>query len=99
MKIFISQPMRGKTDQEIMDERTKITDKCVRKYGIENVEIVDSFVRNSPEDATPVWYLGESIKRLSRANRIYFADGWKDARGCVIEHEVAEKYGIKIIHD
>ena len=33
------------------------------------------------------------------ADVIYFADGWEDARGCVIEHECAIRYGLNIIHD
>lgn len=42
MKIFISQPMRGKTDEEILEERTKAIDIAKERYHAD-VEIIDSF--------------------------------------------------------
>jgi hypothetical protein len=98
MKIFISQPMGDKTDEEIKAERKKIEDACKLEYGTE-VEFVDSFFEGAPHDATPLWFLGESIKLLGTADAVFFADGWKDYRGCRTEHFVAEQYGIKIICD
>ena len=98
MRIFISQPMRGKTDEEINRERKKIADICVREYG-DDIGIIDSFFGGSPHDAKPAWFLGKSIELLSTADAVYFADGWNNARGCRIEHQVAVDYGIKIIND
>lgn len=34
---------------------------------------------------------------LATADVAYFASGWKNARGCKIEHICAEQYGIKIV--
>lgn len=59
--------------------------------------MIDSFFQNAPADAKPLWFLGKSIELLSGADIAYFADGWKDARGCRIEHECAKEYGIQII--
>lgn len=98
MKIFISQPMKDKTDEEIKAERQNIIEVCKRNYG-DDVEIIDSFFEGAPHDATPVWFLGKSLEKLSEADAVYFADGWRYARGCNIEHEVAADYGISIIHD
>lgn len=39
-------------------------------------------------------YLGESLKLLAKADIAYFAPGWRDARGCKIEHACADAYGI-----
>lgn len=97
MKIFISQLMRNKTDEEIIAERQKITDACKKEYG--DVEIIDSFFEGAPHDASPVWFLGKALEKLSEADAVYFADGWNNARGCRIEHTVASEYGIKILHD
>lgn len=97
-RIFISQPMNGKTDDEIKLERQKIVDACVREYG-NDIEIIDSFFEGSPHDVKPAWFLGKSIELLSTADAVYFADGWNNARGCRIEHQVAVDYGIKIIND
>lgn len=96
-KLFISQPMRNKTDEEIKSERTVAIAKAKEKLG-EDVEIIDSFIENEPNvKMIPVWYLGESIKLLSEANAAYFAPGWQDTRGCLIEYSVATTYGIKVI--
>jgi len=45
------------------------------------------------------WYLGKSIQMLAQSDAAYFMEGWNKARGCCIEHTVAEQYGIRIIHD
>lgn len=95
-KLFISQPMRGKTDEEILYERTKAIDKAIAATG-ESVEVIDSFFEKAPVDAKPMWYLGESIKLLAEADIAYFAAGWQDARGCKIEHTCAVEYGIETI--
>lgn len=95
-KLFISQPMRGKTDEEILNEREKAI-KEAEKFLNEPIEIIDSFFQDAPIDVKPLWYLGKSIELLADADIAFFAQGWKDARGCIIEHLCAEKYGIQII--
>lgn len=96
MKVFISQPMRGKSDEEILLERNQMIKK-VEESATEKPEIIDSFFQNAPVEAKPLWFLGKSIELLSTADVAVFAKGWKDARGCRIEHECCEQYGIKII--
>lgn len=84
-KLFISQPMKGKTNEEIEAERTKA------------VEVIDSFFKDAPVDARPLWFLGKSIELLSVADAAYFAKDWDKYRGCKIEHSCAVEYGIKVI--
>ena len=55
-KLFISQSMRGKTDEKICEERTKAI-KCAEKLIGESVEVIDSFFEKAPVDAKPLWYL------------------------------------------
>lgn len=97
-KLFISQPMRGKTDEEILAERKKAIESAERKLG-EPVEVIDSFFQNAPVDARPLWFLGKSLELLSTADIAYFAKGWEDARGCRIENQCAIEYGIEVIED
>lgn len=92
-KLFISQPMRGKSDEEILKEREKAI-KSAEKQMDEPVEVIDSFFQSAPTDARPLWYLGESLKLLATADVAYFAKGWEKARGCKIEHTCAVEYGI-----
>jgi hypothetical protein len=92
-KLFISQPMNGRTDEEIIEER-KNAIISVQEILNEDVEVIDSFFST---DASPVWLLGESLKLLSMADIVYFCDGWENYRGCRIEHTCAVEYGIDII--
>ncbi len=96
MKIFISQPMRDKSDEEILSERKRMIKK-VEESATENPEVIDSFFQNAPAEAKPLWFLGKSLELLSTADVAVFAKGWKEARGCRIEHECCVQYGIKII--
>ena len=97
-KLFISQPMRGKTDEEILAVRKKAIESAERNLG-EPVEVIDSFLQNAPHDARPLWFLGKSLELLSTADVAYFAKGWEDARGCRIENQCAVEYGITVIED
>ena len=100
-KIFISQPMRGLSDEEILKAREKILIKAEKKIG-EPVELIDSFIEDYPGEINkhiPVYYLGKSIDFLSQADIAYFGGDWRNARGCKIEHEIAKQYGIEIIEE
>ena len=92
-KLFISQPMRGKTDEEILAERADAVQAARDALG-EEVEVIDSFFQSAPAVAKPLWFLGERLNILARADIAYFAPGWRDARGCKIEHACADAYGI-----
>lgn len=94
-KLFISQPMRDKTDEEIKAERAEIIKRVTEKFG--KVEVIDSFFESAPHDARPLWFLGKLLELLSTADCAYFAEGWENYRGCKIEHECAVQYGIDIV--
>ena len=96
MKIFISQPMKGRDAEEIQKEREKAILALKAKYG-EGVEIIDSFVKDFPKDANAAWFLGKSIELLSSADGALFLGNWYEARGCKIECHVCREYGIEII--
>lgn len=93
MKAFISQPMKDKTDAEILEVREKVSEHIKIMFG-EGTEILDSFFQSAPHDAAPLWFLGESLKLMSKADLVVFCYGWKYTRGCRIEHKCAELYGI-----
>ena len=100
-KLFISQPMRGLTDEEILKAREEIRARAEHAIG-EPVELIDSFIKDYPKEinkSVPVWCLGKSIQLLSQADIAYFGGNWRNARGCQREHEVARTYGIKIIEE
>lgn len=96
MKLFISQPMKGKTDEQILEERNKAAGLFILEG--ENVEVIDSFFKDAPAKAAPLWYLGESIKLLGEADVVYFCKDWQKYNGCTIEHECAVRYGKTIVY-
>lgn len=94
-KLFISQPMKDKTNEEIKAERERIIKEVTDKFG--EVEVIDSFFENAPHDARPLWFLGKSLELLSTADVAYFAKDWEKYRGCKIEHTCAVEYGIDVM--
>ena len=90
-KVFISQPMNGKTDEEILAERNHMIDTVKEKYGNE-VEILPSYFEDY--DGNAIGFLGKSIEVLSHADIAVFGKGWDKARGCIIEHQVCKSYGV-----
>lgn len=100
-KLFISQPMKGKTDEEILKEREQAVreaEKYLKENGMqEEVQLIDSFFQSAPVGARPLWFLGKSLELLSTADLVYFAKGWEEARGCRIEHMCAVQYELQII--
>ena len=97
-KLFISQPVKGKSDEDILKERDTAIRKAEAVVG-EPVEVIDSCFQNAPADARPLWFLGKSLELLSTADVAYFAPGWDEARGCKIEHMCAVEYGIDRIEE
>lgn len=98
-RLFISQPMRGKTDEEILAVREAAIESVKRNLG-EEVEVIDSFFKDVPDvESRPLWCLGESLKLMSTADIVYFAKDWEQYRGCRIENECAHEYGLDVIED
>lgn len=98
-KLFISQPMRGKTDEEILAVRERAIESAERNLG-EKVEVIDSFFQNVPEvESKPLWCLGKSLMLMADADVVYFAKDWENYRGCCIENTCACEYGFDVIED
>ena len=90
--------MRDKTDEQILAEREKAIESAKRNFG-EDIEVIDSFFKDAPHDAKPLWFLGKSLELLSTADIAYFVKGWENYRGCKIENTCAIEYGIEVIED
>lgn len=99
IKLFISQPMRGKTDEEILAVREKAIANAKRNFKDEEVEVLDSFFKDHTDKSNPLEFLARSIALLGKADIVYFAKGWEEARGCRIENQCAIEYGIGIIEE
>lgn len=56
-KLFISQPMKGKTNEEIEAERAKAVEEAKAVLN-DDVEVIDSFFKDAPVDARTSMVLG-----------------------------------------
>ena len=92
--IMISQPMNGKTYEEIIGERKSVT-RILENQGY---NVMDTIIKNSNASLDDIQFLLESLSFLANADCIYFMQGWEKSRGCKIEHQVAVEYGKEIIY-
>ena len=104
-KAMISQPMAGKTNKQILEQR----DKAIKALKDMGYEVVDSYFDDEwskPENMEkrgivniPLCFLAKSLEKMSECDAVYFCEGWENTRGCNIEHGVAFAYGLKIIYE
>lgn len=97
-KLFISCPMRGRTDENIRQSIEKMHRIAEAMFG-EPLEIISSYIHEDAPDSAnkPIWYLGRSLQLLSEADFfIGITDAW-ESRGCYIESQVAERYDISTV--
>lgn len=104
-KAMLSQPMAGKTNEEIVATREKAIGALEEKgYDVINTFFTDE--RYSKEAMTergvvqiPLCFLAKSLENMSLCHAVYFCKGWENARGCRIEHEAAVAYGLEILYE
>jgi hypothetical protein len=105
MKAMLSQPMAGKTEQEIIDTRNKaVAHLETLGYEVVNTLFTDERYSNAAMKERgvvqiPLCFLAKSLENMSLCHTAYFAKGWEHARGCRIEHEAAVAYGLEIIYE
>lgn len=100
MKAMISQPMNGLTDAEITATRNKAIQYLERKgYEVVNSYFKDEFAEPPENVNKGIYFLAKSLEKMSECTAVYFCRGAKAARGCRIEHAVAEAYGLTCIDE
>ena len=98
MKVFISQPMLNKSNEDIEARREEVKQLVLKKYPNQKIKVV-GFFKNCRHDDNPLWYLSRSLKVMSTCDIVIFAKGYNVARGCRIEHECAVAYGLNIEYE
>lgn len=105
MKAMLSQPMAGKTEEEIRETREKAI-KVLKERGYEIVNTLftdEWYSREGMEERgvvqIPLCFLAKSLENMSKCHAAYFCKGWETARGCRIEHDAAVAYGLDIIYE
>lgn len=98
MKVFISQPMMGKTNAEINDARGN-TIRFLESKGYEIIDSVFDFDDVECENK-PLFYLAKAISLIAeKAYMVYFMRGWENARGCKAEHYLCKEYGVSVEYE
>lgn len=97
MRVTISMPMNGKSHDQIKRERENTIEKIKNMH----MEFVDNIIETTADPDIyyhPVlYYIAESIDIIATCDAVYFMPGWQESRGCVIERQICEAYGVKIL--
>ena len=104
-KAMISQPMNGLTDEEIVATRNRAIEWLEeRGYEVVNTLFTDEWYSKKSMEERGVkqiglCFLAKSLENMSKCDAAFFCKGWENARGCKIEHDAAEAYGVTIIDE
>ena len=105
MKAMLSQPMAGKTEEEITATRDRAIARLEQLgYEVVNTRFTDEWYSHETMEKRgvvnpPLCFLARSLTNMSLCDAAFFCRGWANARGCKIEHEVAKAYGVTILHE
>jgi hypothetical protein len=99
-RAMISQPMNGKTNEQIIGERKEAV-RWLERAGYEIVDTVFNQTMALPNEVVnkSVAFLNKSIEAMSICHAVYFCKGWENARGCKIEHDIASAYGLAVFYE
>jgi len=96
-KLFISCPMKGRTEENIRKSMKKMH-KMAEIIFDQKLEVIPTYIEDNPPENNnqAVWYLGKSIQMLAEADFFIGIDYMCDSfKGCNIEKDVARNYGIR----
>ncbi|WP_270224042.1 DUF4406 domain-containing protein [Clostridium fessum] len=105
IKAMLSQPMAGKTDEEIIATREKAIKALeARGYEIVNTLFTDEWYNRENMEKRgvvqiPLCFLAKSLENMSLCHAVCFCKGWERARGCRLEHDAAVAYGLTVIYE
>lgn len=105
LKAMLSQPMGGKTNDEISATRERAIQALTEKgYEVVNTLFTDEWYAKENMEKRgvvqiPLCFLAKSLENMSLCHAAYFCKGWENARGCKIEHEAAKSYGLDILYE
>lgn len=97
---MVSQPMQGKSDEEI----GKTRDAAINSLQAHGYQVLNTYFESDELPGPlggniPMRFLSKAISVMSLCEAVYFCNGWENARGCRIEHKIAEEYGLKILYE
>lgn len=104
-KAMISQPMHGKSEDEIIKVRENATE-FLESQGYEVVDTYfegewcsDGVLTLNGINNKPLWFLAKSLDMMSKCDLVYLCKGWEKSRGCRLENEAALAYDIPLLRE
>lgn len=104
-KAMLSQPMAGKTEEQIVETRERAIAALKSKgYEIVNTLFTDEWYSRAKMAERgvvqiPLCFMAKGMENMSKCHAVYFCKGWTKARGCRVEHAAAKAYGLEIIYE
>lgn len=110
INIFISQPMSGISEDEVNVKFKLACDDAsmimlnTHKEKIDQICFLTTYYDKEGKEAInykfpKIYRLGHALMKLANTDYIYFVDGWRDKRGCIIEYIVAKLFKVPIINE
>ncbi len=96
-KLFISIPMRGRTEENIKKGMEKMH-KMAEIIFDQKLEVIPTYIEDNPPENNnqAIWYLGKSIQLLAEADFFIGASEYMETfKGCIAERNIARDYGIR----
>lgn len=92
--VFLSYPMNGMSE----DWMSMMRDGMKKNYDAVT-KCTNTYIHSHECDCdTPLEYLGESLKFMSKADIVLFHPDWDKARGCKVENYAAVNYGKETLY-
>lgn len=106
IRVFISQPMNGLTNEEVLGRRIELIEKFKlfvnpnKTRSTNSFEFIDSFNKDNDIVAKGrIAMLGHSISLMADADLVIAANGADNSAGCICELTVAEQYNIPVLRE
>lgn len=97
LKVFISQATRGRTDEDLNEERYRIIRVMRKKLGMDFDVVNDLFPEPPMQNVSincPLACLSKSIADLAKANIAVFVPNWMTDCKSNVEHICAVDFGL-----
>lgn len=100
MKVFISQPMVGLTNDELQKYHSKVLDMIQRRYPTEKIHLINPPCPYYPYGHSElVWVLGKSLEYIAQADLVFFSKNWEISYMCSLQHLICRYYNIPIVYE
>ena len=105
IKIFVSLPMKGLSNEEIIEAFHKSDTQLTKLFDGYDIKVLHQTLGSAiPEDEIrqythpELYFFGNGIKSLmAKSDIVAFYPGWKVARGCNAEYELAKAYNVPVL--